>query len=239
MQPRSLQAILSELDTVGGYGQQTANYRQRQADIPGQVAAEEQGLQAKQQNAFGDIERSANRKGMLFSGFSPDQQAKYTATEYMPALARLRQSGREQAMGLEDAILGIQQNRLGQAQSIRQNEVSLGEQRRQFDINAGMQRQQMAAASGFSPTLGKQDGGEKADPMHQLAYNDVWTRVNKLPADQIKSDYMATLASANYGNLRDKAKIQIYNQLGYNFQPAPANGGIRVGVAQPTQRIRI
>ena len=52
--------------------------------------AQEAGLRATQQTAFGQIEQGAQNKGMLFSGFTPDEQAKYTANTYLPALANLQ-----------------------------------------------------------------------------------------------------------------------------------------------------
>lgn len=48
------------------------------------------GLQAQQQQAFGQIEQGAQNKGMLFSGFTPNEQAQYTSTTYLPALANLQ-----------------------------------------------------------------------------------------------------------------------------------------------------
>lgn len=156
MQPRSLQQVLSELDSV--YTPQVESIRQRQAAIPGQLQAEEQGLQAKQQTAFGDILNGARRRGtgVAFGGIPLGEQAKYTATEYMPALARLRQSGREQAMSLEDAILGINERKYGQAQNIYSQEQQMAEQRRQFDAQMAESRRQAAAsaASSFAPSLG-------------------------------------------------------------------------------------
>jgi hypothetical protein len=65
-------------------------------------AAQEQGLVAQQKAAFGGIEQAAQNKGMLFSGFSPDEQAKYTAGTYLPALAQLQATiagSRAQLMG--------------------------------------------------------------------------------------------------------------------------------------------
>lgn len=53
-------------------------------------AAQEAGLGAQQKTAFGQIEQGAQNKGMFFSGFSPDEQAKYTANTYLPALAQLQ-----------------------------------------------------------------------------------------------------------------------------------------------------
>jgi hypothetical protein len=52
--------------------------------------AQEAGLAAKKDQAFTDITQGAQNKGMFFSGFSPDEQAKYTAGTYLPALAQLQ-----------------------------------------------------------------------------------------------------------------------------------------------------
>jgi len=156
MQPRTLESILSQLGTT--YDPQVNSIRQRQAEIPGQVQAEEQGLQAKQTQAYDDILGGARRRGLGFAGIPLGEQAKYSATEYMPALARLRQGAREQALSLEDAILGINERRNTQAQSIYQGEQSLAEQQRQFNENLRFQQQQASRSGsgggGFSPTLG-------------------------------------------------------------------------------------
>lgn len=158
MQPsRSLQQILSELDST--YQPQVDSIRQRQAAIPGQIQAEEQGLGAKQEQAFGDILGGARRRGLGFSGIPLGEQAKYTSTEYLPALARLRQSGREQAMGLEDAILGIQERRQNQGQSIYQYETSLAEQQRQFNEQQAA-AQRAASVNPYAGLFGSQGGGQ-------------------------------------------------------------------------------
>jgi hypothetical protein len=48
------------------------------------------GLDAQKNQAFGQIEQNAQDKGMFFSGYSPSEQAGYTATSYLPALAQLQ-----------------------------------------------------------------------------------------------------------------------------------------------------
>lgn len=143
MQPRSLDAIISELN--GTYQPQIDSIRQRQSMIPGAIQAEEQGLQAQQGQAFDDIMGGARRRGMGFSGIPLQEQAKYTSTQFLPAMARLRQSGREQAMSLEDAILGINERRNTSALGIRQNEQQMAEQQRQFNASHALQQQQLAA----------------------------------------------------------------------------------------------
>ena len=168
MASRSLEQILSELDSV--YNPQIESIRQKQSSIPGQLQSEEQGLQAKQTQAYSDIVDGARRRGLGFSGIPLGEQAKYSATEYMPALARLRQSAKEQATSLEDAILGIQERRMTQGQSIFENERAFAEQQRQFNEQMAAQRQQAAAAaSAYSPSLGysSSTGGSTSQYMQQ------------------------------------------------------------------------
>lgn len=168
MATRSLDQIVSSLGSV--YDPQVQSIRNQQNLIPESVANEEKGLQAKQTQAFDDILGGARRRGMGFAGIPLAEQAKYTSTEFLPALARLRQDARQKQMSLEDAILGINERRNTSAQQIYQNELNLDEQRRQFDENLRFQREQMAAqqraaaASSFSPSFGNSapsGGGSK------------------------------------------------------------------------------
>lgn len=87
-QVRDLQALISEYGKA--YDPQRALI---DADITSNAnagAAQEQGLQAKQGQAFKTIEQGAQNKGMYFSGFSPNEQANYTSDTYLPALAQLQ-----------------------------------------------------------------------------------------------------------------------------------------------------
>lgn len=130
MAVRSLEQILSELGSV--YNPQIDSLRQQQSAIPQQISSEEQGLQAKQTDAFDQILGGARRRGLGFSGIPLQEQARYTSTEFLPALARLRQSGRQQASGLEDAILGVQERRNTLANQLRQAETDNDLRERQF-----------------------------------------------------------------------------------------------------------
>lgn len=220
MQPRSLAQVLTELDGV--YSPQVDSIRQRQAAIPGQVEAEEQGLQAKQTTAFGDILNGARRRGtgVAFGGIPLQEQARYTADNYLPAVARLRQSAREQAMSLEDSILGINERKYSMGQNIYSQEQQMAEQRRQFDAQLAESRRQAAASAassfnpigaGSSPT--SNNPAENPDPLHQVAYNDIKTRMSRDDDKSLVSDYRATFISAGKGNAKDKIKVQMYQQL--------------------------
>jgi hypothetical protein len=142
MQPsaRSLDQIIQELN--GTYQPQINSIEQRRAALPGQLQAEEAGLQAKQGKAYEDILLGARRRGVAAGGIPLGEQAKYSATEYMPALARLRTSGQEQSRSLDDAINQIYEKRNSFGHQLKQNEDQLFEGRRQFDVNMAHQREQ-------------------------------------------------------------------------------------------------
>lgn len=58
------------------------------------------GLEAKKTQAFGDITQAANDRGGYFSGYTPHEQATYTAGTYLPALAQLQSTIAQTRMGL-------------------------------------------------------------------------------------------------------------------------------------------
>lgn len=88
-------------------------------------AAQEAGLEAKKKRAFGDIEQTASDKNMFFSGFSPDEQAGYTADTYLPALAQLQAT-----------IASTRSNLLGKKADLGSKAFDLAFQTREGDINA-------------------------------------------------------------------------------------------------------
>lgn len=234
MQPRTLEQILGELSS--SYDPQVQALRQRQSLIPQQIESEEKGLKAQQEQSFQDIMGGARRRGLGFSGIPLEEQARYTSTQFLPALARLRQSGQEQALSLEDAILGINERRNTLAQQLRDQEVSRAEQMRQFNEQLAenrrqfdLQQQASARASGggsrISPTLGggvptsrANVGGASAQgvnvpPQLQQLYNQVFVKPDGgMWTDRdLVSDYNATLDSARRGNARDRQKIELYH----------------------------
>lgn len=230
MAVQTLNQIYRSLGNV--YDPQAKLIRQQQADIPNQIAAEEKGLEARQTQAFGDILGGARQRGLGFAGIPLAEQAKYTSTEFLPALARLRQTGRQQATTLEEALLGINERRRTFAQQIREGDLQrnlalkqLREQQRQFNKNYKLQQQQMADArrasagggsggGGFAPTLTDLlGGGGKSKPL--TVKDQAYASVQKfLQGDDksIASDWNATFKSAQYGNKMDRLKLQLYAQ---------------------------
>lgn len=77
--------------------------------------AQQASLEQAKVNAFKDISNSANSKGVLFSGFTPDQQATYVGTKYLPAVANLKTSFNNTKNTLLGQINTIMGNRSKQA----------------------------------------------------------------------------------------------------------------------------
>lgn len=88
-------------------------------------AAQQEGLAAVQNKAFGQIEQGASNKGMLFSGFSPDAQAEYTSSTYLPALAKL-----------QEAIASTRANLLGKKTDLDADVYARAVGIREGDVNA-------------------------------------------------------------------------------------------------------
>jgi hypothetical protein len=152
MQPRTLDQIMAELGSV--YDPQVNSIRQRQTLIPEQLKADEAGLEAKQVNAFDSILSGARGRGLGFSGIPLGEQAKYTASEFLPAIARARSQAKEQAMSLEDAILGIRERQQSSAMNQRQYEQTRWDNY-QAELRAAAEQRaaaSRAAAAAASPT---------------------------------------------------------------------------------------
>lgn len=100
------------------------------------------------------------------------------------------------------------------------------EEKRRYEEQQRLAREQeaasRAAASAQSSYLsdlfggGGQSGGgtpvAAGDPVREGAYLEVQNNVAKWGDADVRSDYAATLKSANYGNARDKLKIEMYKQ---------------------------
>ena len=144
---RTLDQIIAELNPT--YQPQVQSIQTQMGQIPGQIQTAETALGAKQQSAFGDILSGARRRGtgIAFGGIPLSEQAKYTATEYMPALANLRTAGTQQATSMQDAINAINERRDTAAQNIYQTE-----QDRVFTEQENARNRAAASASDFNPT---------------------------------------------------------------------------------------
>lgn len=86
--------------------------------------AQELGLAAKKDTAFENIVQGSQDKGMMFSGFTPDEQAKYTAGTYLPALAQLQATIAETRSNLLGKKADLSASVYNKAFDTRENDIT-------------------------------------------------------------------------------------------------------------------
>lgn len=222
MAAQTLDQVLSSLSSV--YQPQLDSVASQQAALPAQYAAQDQGLQAQQQQAFGDILNGARARGtgVAFGGIPLGEQAQYTASTFLPAEANLKTSQNQASQSLIDAINKINEDKFNTANNIYQFGVTADQNQQSID-NA----KSAAAASAFSPTLGS--GGTTGtsntiqDPTQaknltggksqQDAYNAVQALMQTRNTPLITQTYNAIATSAAHGNTYDQQKLQLLEQL--------------------------
>lgn len=242
---RSLDAIIQELDA--GYAPSRKLINERIAAIPASADAEVAGLQAQLGQANEQILGQARDRGLGFAGIPIAEQAKYAATSFAPAVARVRQSANDQKTSLFDALNNTNLEQRKYATSIQQNEFNLDEQKRQFEAAQQAAREAEARAraasgggggGGFSLASLLGGGGDlpavQAKPSAaEQAYLNVQGFLSK-GRSAAESDYLATLNSANRGNAHDKLKVEAYRRAGIggnlpNVVQGQISGGLSSG----------
>lgn len=117
---RALSDILSELNNV--YQPQRDVYNQQLTALPDQQAAEEKGLESAKTDAFAQITNQANRRGLFYSGVPIAEQAQYTGSTFLPAVANVRNNYATRGFNLKDALSKITQDQQLKAEDIYQTE---------------------------------------------------------------------------------------------------------------------
>lgn len=130
MQPqvRTLDQLVAE--TNSAYQPQKDAYNSQIASANTRLSEQQQGLDAAKTNAFQDITQASTRRGALFSGFTPDQQARYTAEKYLPSLANLRAANESTIQGLNSEIMGLDSEQRKNAFQTREGDLA-----RLYDYN--------------------------------------------------------------------------------------------------------
>ena len=156
---RALQDIITELNSV--YDPQRQVYSGQMTQLDPQMTAEQQGLEATKKDSFQQITERANRRGMFYSGIPVQEEQRYTASEFLPAVANLRAKYASQRFGLQEALTKLTAEQYNQANSLRQKELDREEEQRQFNERlAAQERASRASAGGggggggFSPSFG-------------------------------------------------------------------------------------
>lgn len=157
---RDLDSIIKELDA--GYDPARRLINERISAQPAQADAEIQGLRAQEQDYYdNNIMAGARQRGIGFSGIPIGERAKYGATQFLPAVARVKQAQTDQRSSLLEALNNTNIDQRTRALSIYQQELDRDEQQRQFNEQLAAQERERerqarasAAASAFSPTMG-------------------------------------------------------------------------------------
>lgn len=228
---QGIEDILKELDA--GYNPAKQAINDQIAQLQPQADQQVQGLKAQQSNAFNDITNGARDRGMGFSGIPLDEQAKYTAGTFLPAVANVQASVNNSKNSLLDSLNNLNIQQRTQAYGIRDNQATLEEQKRQFDAQqaAALAQQKAAAASQASLSSILGGGGSTTQTP---ATNDPYATVNKAGANTAIKQLLGTnnpnliaqtlnaiSASAARGNLYDKYKLDLLQSLQGNSQYGP------------------
>ena len=208
--------------------------------IPGEIKGEELGLRAQLGEANDEILAGARRRGLGFSGIPVGEQAKYAATEFAPALARLRTEGQNRATTLESALAGLGTQDFYNARQMFEGDRNFAESKRQF--NVGQANARSAAASqgaGYGNVIGELQsyidqvlgggtGGSGANAVPRSNQTDeadaaFLGNIRKLPRGE-QTEYWRLLAtSSNPVSRRRYGLAQELGFIGPTVMQAPNN----------------
>lgn len=161
--------------------------------------AQQKGLEAQQKKAFGQIEQGAQNKGMYFSGFSPDEQATYTSTTYLPALA-----------ALQGTIAKTRADLLGKKADLNTNVFDKASAMRENDLQTLAAWNKMTAEQQFNASEAEKQRAFDAQ-QNQLTRNAQAASSRASAGPSNKENFAATLAAAAGGD--GKVSPGDYNAL--------------------------
>jgi len=200
-----------------------------------------EGLGAAKDRAFNKITQSAQNKGMLFSGFAPDAQAEYTASTYLPALAKL-----------QAAIANTRTSLLGKKADIDKNVYDKAFATRESDISAKRSWDAAEAARAFQAAEAEKQREfqrQQAEQAYQrqlaMAREQRAWQASQNAANRASS---ASLASMRYGggggaapNIVERVRAMLQANAGRDGKVSPttwrqiaayaADNGLRFGGA--------
>jgi len=117
---QSLSQIMTELAPASA--QQTSLIQQQQAGLGAKYAEQQKGLDAQKAADFTTINNQATGRGMAFSGIPLDEQATYLSTNYLPAIANLKQQQNDENMSLSKNLADIYSQQYTSAFNTRQTQ---------------------------------------------------------------------------------------------------------------------
>lgn len=122
------------------YAPQKTLIQQQVSALPAQYAAEKSALEQAKANAFRDISSEAQSRGTFFSGFRPEQMARYTGEKYLPALAGISSQQQQARFNLEKALADLNMAQRQAATTNLQNVLNREQQQRQFEQSLAASR---------------------------------------------------------------------------------------------------
>lgn len=166
----TLQDYYNQLAPI--YEPQIASLKAQEAGLAPQYQAQKSALEQARVNAFRNISNTASSRGMAFSGFTPEMEAQYTGTTFLPAMANLETQQLKGKQSLIDAINAANAERyakaMGLSESAQQAEAKLAEEQRQFEQEQAMEAykarlnqtpQVVDPYKGFNVTVNKNSEG--------------------------------------------------------------------------------
>lgn len=213
---QDIDQILKELDA--GYNPQRQAINDRITQLQPQADAQVAGLKQEQTNAFGDITDAARSRGMGFSGIPIAEQAKYTGSTFLPAVAKVQQSVNETKNSLYDNLNSINLDQRKTAYGVRDNQLTREQAAADAEANrrASMESAN-AGAQGLLSMFGQNSQQAPAgnDPYANVDRNAMQQSVTNLlktnNVARINQEYNAIKKSAGNGNLADKYKLELFD----------------------------
>jgi hypothetical protein len=217
---QDLNAIISELDAAYNPSRQTINDRIN--GLQGAESADIAGLEGQKVQAFDDITNGARSKGMGFSGIPIQEQAKYTASSFLPAVAKVKQSYNDGRNSLVDALNNMNIDQRKTAMSIRETQQNRDFESQQAALTRQAQERASSAANASSGALNSLFSGggaaalqtqqkAAADPngaVKQKAASEVVNVLKNNNVGQLTRYWAAISQSAKNGNPTDALKVQ-------------------------------
>lgn len=247
---REINQIIQELESA--YAPQKTQIQEQISALPSYYQAQAAGLEQARQNAYADIVRRANARGVAYSGAPIQEQQVYTGERYLPALAGLRQQEGTQTFNLQQALGKIGETQRLRAEEIRQQELNREEAARQAELNRQAQERAARASGGgyggFSPTTPTQQTTQEQDPISaaigyaKLKKNEALSRGNVQPGyrEAVKNDIINQFGGIlDPGTLNDIIYRQVFPDFWEGNRPQAAGRvASRIGAQQAMQQSR-
>lgn len=140
------------------YDPQRALVQQQIAALPAQYEGQKSALEQAKVNAFRDIGTAAQARGTFFSGFRPQEMARYTGEKFLPALANLGTQQQQATFNLQKALADVELAQRQAATTNLQNVLNREQQQRQFEQSLAAQRSAGGGGAGDFSFGGGQEG---------------------------------------------------------------------------------